>query len=99
MEKPLDMQQTEVIQTAEALKVSVKKYQSFTPFSKALSHSWKGISAKKLKKISPVLFATLGEYYRAANFLRLNFVLCQSYGNINQGIMLACLEIPQLLQS
>jgi hypothetical protein len=45
----------------EAVKVSFKKTQSFVPYSKAIRHSFKSLSAKKQKKLSPMLFATLGE--------------------------------------
>lgn len=44
----------------ESVKVSVKKSQSFVPFTQALQHSFKSLSAKKQKKLSPTLFATLG---------------------------------------
>lgn len=45
----------------EAVKVSLKKTQNFVPFSKAVQHSFKSLSPKKQKKLSPTLFATLGK--------------------------------------
>ena len=46
--------------STEAVKVSVKKNQTFVPFTKALQHSFKSISAKKQKKMNAMLWATLG---------------------------------------
>lgn len=53
----------------EAVKVSVKKSQSFVPFSQATQHSFKSLSAKKQKKLSSMLFATLvlWEYQKQHN--------------------------------
>lgn len=64
-EKPLQSKNSKLKDApAEAVKVSVKKSQSFVPFSQAISHSWEGLSLKKQKKMSPILFATLGGYQK-----------------------------------
>lgn len=61
-EKAADKRPAESSSTpGEAVKVAIKKSQSFVPFSKALSHEWTGVSPKRLRKLSPMLFATLGE--------------------------------------
>lgn len=46
--------------STEAVKVTVKKNQTFVPFTKALQHSFESISAKKQKKMNAMLWATLG---------------------------------------
>lgn len=45
--------------STEAVKVTVKKNQSFVPLTKALQHSFESISVKKQKKMNAMLWATL----------------------------------------
>jgi len=59
-EKPLPSRSSKLKDApAEAVKVSVKKSQTFVPFERAIAHTWQGLSVKKQKKMSPMLFATL----------------------------------------
>lgn len=60
-QKAPDHRSAETSSSAEAIKVSIKKNQSYVPFSRALQHTWAGTGSRKLKKLTPVVYAILGE--------------------------------------
>ncbi|KAL7009791.1 E1 ubiquitin-activating protein aos1 [Cystobasidiomycetes sp. EMM_F5] len=58
-QKAPDHRSAETSSSAEAIKVSIKKNQSYVPFSRALQHTWAGTGSRKLKKLTPVVYAIL----------------------------------------
>lgn len=86
----------------EATKVTIKKSQTFTPFSKAIQHSWKSLPAKKQKKLSPMLWGMLGQCglsMKPSTVLMQQFVVLWEYQSRHSGSLPTEDSAAQELQS
>lgn len=76
--------------STEPIKVTIRNAQSFAPFSRAVQQSWKSLSAKRQKKINPVLWGTLGKERHIKQTPHLLNLCVQCSGSIKERMAALC---------